>query len=101
MRAGATSRDVVAAADVISERGLTVFDSVVHGEAGRNPELGTTASPHTLEPWTFEEDQVMVIQPNPITLDQRAGLQLGAAVRVTAGAAEPLHDYPFKFPVCG
>jgi Xaa-Pro dipeptidase len=101
MRAGATSRDVVAAADVISERGLAVFDSVVHGEAGRNPELGTTASPHALEPWTFRENQVMVIQPNPITLDQRAGLQLGAAVRVTSGAAEPLHRYPFKFPVCG
>jgi hypothetical protein len=43
----------------------------------------------------------MVVQPNPSTPDHRAGLQLGAAVRVAPGGAEPLHHYPFKFPVCG
>jgi Xaa-Pro aminopeptidase len=100
LRPGATSEDVVAAAEVIAERGFTVFDSVVHGEGGRNPELGIGSSAHTLEPWTFQENQVMVVQPNPITLDRRAGLQLGAAVRVADGGAEPLHRYPFKFPVC-
>jgi Xaa-Pro dipeptidase len=101
LRAGATSQDAVRAAEVIAERGFTVFDSVVHGEGGRNPELGLSGSAHTLEPWTFRENQVMVIQPNPITLDQRAGLQLGCAVRVGVDGAEPLHRYPFKFPVCG
>jgi Xaa-Pro dipeptidase len=101
LRAGATSQDAVRAAEVISRRGFTVFDSVVHGEGGRNPELGIGASAHTLEPWTFQENQVMVVQPNPITLDQRAGLQLGSAVRVGRDSAEPLHRYPFKFPVCG
>ena len=100
LRPGATSKDVVAAAEVIAERGYTVFDSVVHGEGGRNPELGIASSVHTLEPWTFRENQVMVVQPNPITPDHRAGLQLGAAVRVADGGAEPLHRYPFKFPVC-
>ncbi len=101
LRPGATSPDAVAAAEVISERGFTVFDSVVHGEGGRNPELGISTSAHTLEPWTFQENQVMVVQPNPITLDHRAGLQLGCAVRVATPGAEPLHRYPFKFPVCG
>lgn len=101
LRPGATSQDAVAAAEVITRRGFTVFDSVVHGEGGRNPELGTKASAHTLEPWTFEENQVMVIQPNPVDLDHRAGLQLGCAVRVAPGGAEPLHRYPFKFAVCG
>jgi Xaa-Pro aminopeptidase len=101
LRAGATSQQVVDAAEVIAERGFTVFDSVVHGEGGRNPELGIGGSAHTLEPWIFEENQVMVVQPNPVTLDQRAGLQLGCAVRVGRDGAEPLHRYPFKFPVCG
>jgi Xaa-Pro dipeptidase len=101
LRAGATSEQVVDAASVVERRGLTVYDSVVHGEGGRNPELGTAGSAHTLEPWTFEEDQVMVVQPNPVTPDQRAGLQLGCAVRVGRDAAEPLHHYPFNFPVCG
>jgi hypothetical protein len=44
---------------------------------------------------------VHVIQPNPITRDHTAGLQLGAAVVVKHGGGEPLHNYPFKFPVCG
>jgi Xaa-Pro dipeptidase len=101
LRAGATSDEVVRAASVIERRGFTVYDSVVHGEGGRSPELGTAGSAHTLEPWTFEEDQVMVVQPNPVSPDQRAGLQLGCAVRVGREGAEPLHRYPFKFPVCG
>jgi hypothetical protein len=44
---------------------------------------------------------VHVIQPNPVTRDLRAGLQLGAAVLVKPAGGEALHNYPFKFPVCG
>jgi hypothetical protein len=44
---------------------------------------------------------VHVIQPNPVTRDFRAGLQLGAAVVVKPSGGELLHNYPFKFPVCG
>ena len=44
---------------------------------------------------------VHVIQPNPVTLDHTAGLQLGAAVVVKPEGGELLHQYPFKFPVCG
>jgi hypothetical protein len=74
---------------------------VFHGEAGKSPELGTRSAAHPMEPWTLEENMVHVIQPNPITPDFKAGLQLGAAVVVKADGGEPLHDYPFKFPVCG
>ena len=47
------------------------------------------------------ENMVHIIQPNPITRDFKAGLQLGAAVIVKPDGGEPLHNYPFKFPVCG
>jgi hypothetical protein len=46
------------------------------------------------------ENMVHVIQPNPITRDLKAGLQLGAAVIVKSDGGESLHNYPFKFPVC-
>src|SRR6266404_4903543 len=36
-----------------------------------------------------------------IRKDCKAGLQLGAAVVVKPSGGEPLHNYPFKFPVCG
>jgi len=100
-RPGVTSEEIVAAASVIEERGFTTYDSVFHGERGKFPELGTRSAVHPLEPWTLVENMVHVIQPNPITRDHTAGLQLGAAVLVTPAGGELLHHYPFKFPVCG
>lgn len=98
---GTTSQEIVAATSVIEERGFTSYDSVFHGERGKFPELGTQSAAHPLEPWTLVENMVHVIQPNPITRDHRAGLQLGAAVVIKPEGGEPLHNYPFKFPVCG
>ena len=101
IRPGATSKDVLNASSIIEERGFTVYDSLVHGEGGKSPELGTRSSAHTVEPYEFKENMVVVIQPNPVTLDGKAGLQLGAANLVTNNGAISLHEYPFKFPVCG
>ena len=100
-RPGATSKDVLNASSIIEERGFTVYDSLVHGEGGKSPELGTRSSAHIVEPYEFKENMVVVIQPNPVTLDGKAGLQLGAANLVTNNGAISLHEYPFKFPVCG
>ena len=98
---GTTSEEIVAATSIIEESGFTSYDSVFHGEAGKSPELGTRSAAHPLEPWTLEENMVHIIQPNPVTKDFTAGLQLGAAVVVKPTGGEALHNYPFKFPVCG
>ena len=98
---GTTSEQIIAASGVIEENGFTTYDSVFHGEAGKSPELGTRSAAHPVEPWTLQENMIHVIQPNPITKDFKAGLQLGAAVIVKPDGGEPLHNYPFKFPVCG
>jgi len=98
---GTTSEQIIAASSIIEESGFTAYDSVFHGEAGKSPELGTKSAVQPLEPWTLEENMVHVIQPNPITKDFKAGLQLGAAVVVKPNGGESLHNYPFKFSVCG
>lgn len=98
---GTTSEQIIAASSIIEESGFTTYDSVFHGEAGKSPELGTKSAAQPLEPWTLQENMVHVIQPNPITKDFKAGLQLGAAVVVKPSGGEPLHNYPFKFSVCG
>lgn len=100
-RPGTTSEQIIAASGVIEERGFTAYDSVFHGERGKSPELGTASGAQPFEPWTLRENMVHVIQPNPITRDHTAGLQLGSAVLVRPDGGEPLHQYPFKFPVCG
>jgi Xaa-Pro dipeptidase len=101
LRPGTTSEEIIDAGSVVEQRGFGVYDSLFHGEMGKNPELGTPSSAHPYEPFTVRENMVMVIQPNPVTNDRSAGLQLGSAVRITADGAEALHRYPFKFPVCG
>jgi len=98
---GTTSEQIIAATSAIEDSGFTSYDSVFHGEAGKSPELGTKSAAHSLEKWTLEENMVHVIQPNPITKDFKAGLQLGAAVVVKPSGGEALHNYPFKFSVCG
>jgi Xaa-Pro dipeptidase len=98
---GTTSEQIVAASAVIEERGFDTFDSVFHGERGKFPEIGTASSQHPPEPWTLRENMVHVIQPNPITRDRTAGLQLGSAIIVRPDGGEALHKYPFAFPVCG
>jgi Xaa-Pro dipeptidase len=98
---GTTSEELIAASSVIEDNGFTTYDSVFHGEAGKSPELGTRSAAHPVEPWTLVENMVHIIQPNPITRDFKAGLQLGAAVIVKLDGGELLHNYPFKFPVCG
>lgn len=101
LKPGATTKDVLDATSVIEENGFTVYDSLVHGEQAKNPELGSRTSPHPKEDFTFRENMMMVIQPQPITKDYKAGLQLGAATIIRPNGAECLHKFPFKFSVCG
>ena len=44
----------------------------------------------------FELGMAIVVQPNPITPDERMGLQLGALTIVTGGGAQSLHEVPFE-----
>ncbi|OGL58640.1 MAG: hypothetical protein A3I72_08160 [Candidatus Tectomicrobia bacterium RIFCSPLOWO2_02_FULL_70_19] len=101
VRPGGTTREILAATDVLAERGFIVHDSLFHGQMGRNPEIGTRTSHHAFEDYTLRENEVVVVQPNPATPDGKAGLQLGAAMLVRPGGGECLHAYPFHFPVCG
>jgi Xaa-Pro dipeptidase len=106
MRPGATEADVVRAASVIGERGYAIYDDLVHG-------YGVDIHPPVIDrsccrfwPWDerrpapagrrFERDMAVVVQPNPVTPDERMGLQLGALTMVTDAGAQTLHRVPFE-----
>jgi Xaa-Pro dipeptidase len=106
LRPGATEADAVRAGSVIGEAGFVVYDDLVHG-------YGVDIMPPIVDrscsgfwPWddarpapagrTFEEGMAVVIQPNPVTPDERMGLQLGGLVIVRAEGVEPLHRVPFE-----
>jgi Xaa-Pro dipeptidase len=104
LRAGATAQQVVDAVEFIEEEGFSIYDDLLHGYGGGYlaPVLRTRATLHESVPdFTFEANATVVIQPNVITLDERAGVQLGNLVRITETGCESLHRYPLGFPVTG
>jgi Xaa-Pro aminopeptidase len=97
IRPGAHATDLVEASGVIEEMGYTIYDDLVHGYGGGYlpPVLGSKSRPHLPIPdLTLEENMALVIQPNVITADERAGVQTGHLVVVTADGHRPLHHVP-------
>jgi Xaa-Pro dipeptidase len=119
LRAGAAARDLAAAAaEIILSAGYTIYDDLVHGYGGgylppvisradlesfraadpARPSRRSPGSPHPgpspAGDFVFEAGMTVVIQPNVITPDERAGVQTGELVLVTQSGWEPLHRYP-------
>lgn len=101
LRPGAREAEIVAAAEPIRAAGYRIYDDLVHGygvdilppvvdrerfAAGAQADGGAS----------FARGMAVVVQPNPITPDERMGLQLGALTLVTDGGAESLHRVPVE-----
>jgi Xaa-Pro dipeptidase len=104
MTPGSTEGDVVRNASLLGERGYAIYDDLIHG-------YGTDYGPPLVDRscvryWngggdppagrTIEEGMTIVVQPNPITPDERMGLQLGALTVVTPNGAQSLHTLPWQ-----
>ncbi len=100
LRPGASADDLVTAAGVITAAGFTVYDDLVHGYGGGYlPPVLTRADLENRRPaeFTFAAGMTVVIQPNVITRDERAGVQTGELVLVTEDGWESLHRFPRGF----
>jgi len=100
IRHGTTMEEIVAAAGIIEERGFTIYDDLMHGFGGGYlpPIVGSRSRPAgALPQLTLEENMTVVVQPNVITPDQKAGVQVGELVRVTRAGFERLHAAPRGF----
>ena len=101
---GATVAEVLDAADVIHERGFTIYDDLLHGTSQLPPIIQTRATKRGewTEDFVFHENMVVVVQPNVVTDGSgRVGLQVGETVRITKTGVERLHDYPMHFTRIG
>jgi Xaa-Pro aminopeptidase len=102
MKAGTRAEAAVAGASVIRKRGFTICDSLAHGFGVDllPPHLGIEGSPYwPPSPLELREGMAMVIQPNPITPDQMAGVQLGNLCVVERSGARSIQRYPMEFVV--
>ena len=100
LKHGATPAQVVEAAGVIEAAGFTIIDDLLHGYGGGYfpPILGSKsrpAGPIPEEP--FEAGMTVVIQPNVVTPDHKAGVQTGELVLITQTGIERLHAFPRGF----
>jgi Xaa-Pro aminopeptidase len=96
-RPGAHVRELVEASSLIEDMGFTTYDDLVHGYGGGYlpPVLGSRSRPNLpLPDMILEDGMVLVIQPNVITTDERAGVQTGQLVVVTEDGHRSLHDAP-------
>jgi Xaa-Pro aminopeptidase len=106
LRPGASERDVIRAAATLGARGYAIYDDLIHG-------YGVDILPPVIDrtccrywPWDdahpapvgrrIEQGMAIVVQPNPITPDERMGLQLGALTVVEASGARSLHRVPLE-----
>ena len=99
VRAGNNEADALEAAAVIPAAGYAIYDELLHG-------YGVDILPPLIDRtrlgdgsgggMQFERGMAIVLQPNPITPDERMGLQLGALTIVRDDGAECLHDVPFE-----
>jgi Xaa-Pro dipeptidase len=109
LKPGATSEDVLAGAEVIDERGYHIIDGLLHGYGIGllPPSLPGESYPTSLtrpvrmgdekgDPFVFEKDMTIVVQPNVVTEDARAGVQLGNLLVITEEGAESLHRVPVE-----
>jgi hypothetical protein len=107
LKPGATEGDVIRSASIISEAGYLIYDDLIHG-------FGVDIQPPLIDRscckfWeekstppagrSIAKDMAVVVQPNPITPDERMGLQVGGLTRVTEDGAVSLQHYPMKFVV--
>ena len=102
IKPGASGEDVWDAADCIAESGFSIYDDLVHGFGGGYlaPVLRTRQTAHgKLEPFVFEKNMCVVVQPNVISPDERMGVQLGNLHVVTETGLESLHCYPLEFAI--
>jgi Xaa-Pro aminopeptidase len=91
---GAHVAELVEAARVIEDAGFTTFDDLVHGYGGGYlaPILGSVSRTNEPVPdMVLEEGMMLVVQPNVVTTDHRAGVQTGECLVVTSDGPARLH----------
>ena len=90
-------QQIVDVSGVIEKAGFTTCDDLVHGFGGGYfpPVLGSKSRPAgPLPAMTLRAGMTIVVQPNVITTDQVAGVQVGELVHIPPHGFERLHKAP-------
>ena len=100
LKDGALPQQVIEASRLIEDAGFTIIDDLLHGYGGGYlpPILGSKSRPSAHVPdEPFRAGMIVVIQPNVVTPDGKAGVQTGEMVLITETGIEPFHAIPRGF----
>jgi Xaa-Pro dipeptidase len=95
LRPGVHASELVQASGIIEEAGFTTCDDLVHGFVGGYlPPILQSQSrdEERISDFVLQPGMTLVVQPNVITSDGRAGVQTGELMLVTGEGAERLHS---------
>ena len=97
LRPGVTPQQIIDVSGVIEKAGFTTCDDIMHGYGGGYfpPVLGSQSRPAGRVPdLKLQAGMTVVVQPNVITKDARAGVQVGELLHLTDHGIERLHKAP-------
>jgi Xaa-Pro aminopeptidase len=100
LKDGALPQQVIEASRLIEDAGFTIVDDLLHGYGGGYlpPILGSRSRPSAHVPdEPFRAGMMVVIQPNVVTPDGKAGVQTGEMVLITETGIESFHAVPRGF----
>ncbi len=98
---GASTGEAEEAAEIVHQRGYTIYDDLIHGANQYPPIFQTkTTARHEMKEMVFRENMVIVIQPNVITHDETMGLQFGETLVVKKNGCESLNGFPREWIIC-
>lgn len=104
LRPGVTIGEILDRAGAVEEAGFSIWDDLVHGFGGAYlpPILRTRQTRGSTHPedFRYEAGTVLVVQPNIVTTDYKAGVQLGNCIHIGENGNEILQEYPIKFIRC-
>ena len=95
LRAGAKARAVLEATRCVEDAGFATVDDVLHGYGGGYfpPVIGSTTRANPYNPdEEFAAGQLVVVQPNVVTRDHKAGVQTGEMLLITPTGVERMHQ---------
>jgi Xaa-Pro aminopeptidase len=101
---GTCASELVEASRIIEENGFTTYDDLVHGYGGGYlaPVLGSRSRTNEPVPdFVLEQNMMLVVQPNVVTTDHRAGVQTGECLVVDVQGPRRLHQSPRTVPTVG
>jgi Xaa-Pro aminopeptidase len=104
LRAGALPQQVIDASRAIEKAGFSIIDDLLHGYGGGYlpPILGSESRPAGPIPGEpFRAGQTVVVQPNVVTRERKAGVQMGELLLITDADVERVHRYPRGFETTG